>query len=76
MKSPSWQVIVYIILGIGISILISIIAAYLKAYFFGGIEEETFIMYVIVLLIIFIPLGIIVGKRAENNRNSPSGIEH
>lgn len=65
MKRLSWQIIVFTILGIGISILISLIAAYSKAYFFGGIEEETFIMYVIVLLLIFIPLGIIAGKRAE-----------
>lgn len=65
MKNLSWQVIVFTILGIGISVLIGVMAAYLKAYFFGGIEEETFIMYVIVLLLIFIPLGIIAGKTAE-----------
>ena len=60
-----WYMLGFIFLGLGFGLVFSIVAAYVKAYIFGGMEEETFAVYVVSSLILFGSIGILVGRFVE-----------
>lgn len=65
MKKMTWYKVVFTFLGIGLGLGIGLLASYWKAYVFGGIEEETVVVYILFALLIFVPLSMITGKIIE-----------
>jgi len=67
----TWNTGVLGLIGSALGLVLSILAAYWKAYVFGGIEEETFGLYAILFVVVFGGLGIFIGIKIDRQKSRP-----